>query len=692
MAEVRCPMCGKSNPPQAELCQFCEARLKPLLAGSSGDEGQAPEDQELPGFSGADEPGSDDWGEEGGLPAWLQSLRQEDEALKAAAPSEDEPDAWISGEPASADAESQPAEPDIPDWLAGLRGEPETILEDAGEPEKQDEANAGLWAEESALGWLENAPAPDETKFPEADLPAAEQPAGDTEPPGWLRDLQAQQRAMEEPPEEPPAAPTAEQPAGEAESPDWLRDLQARQRPLGLEADVAPQAWEESQETPPVPPFVGSTGLDREQTGQPAESGAGSGPLDKLPEWLASFPNDETEHQTPEPPAAESPGGLAPAELPAWLEAMRPVESAAPPPPFLDEGDRQVENSGPLMGLSGVLPVEPSLPRSKKPVVYSGKLQVTEHQQSHADTFAELIKKEGEAHPIAARPPLSSLALWRWIIFIVLVLGIAWPVWTASQDTPLPAFTPETEAASTLINALAGGDPVLLAVDYQPGLSAEMDAASAAVLDHLMLKGVYLTLVSTLPSGPLQAERLLIQVNARGGHRYAGLNEYANLGYIPGGTTGLLGLVQSPRRTLPFALDGNRAWQETPLQGVNGLTDFALVMVLTESAETAQAWIEQVQPALGHTPLVMVISAQAEPVVRPYYEARPQQVKGIVAGLAGGASYEALQARPGPARKYWDSFSLGLLLAAGLIVIAGAASAASTRFSSRKPADGEKTA
>jgi hypothetical protein len=32
MADVRCPMCGKPNPPDLEKCKFCGARIKPLLA------------------------------------------------------------------------------------------------------------------------------------------------------------------------------------------------------------------------------------------------------------------------------------------------------------------------------------------------------------------------------------------------------------------------------------------------------------------------------------------------------------------------------------------------------------------------------------------------------------------------------------------------------------------------------------
>jgi hypothetical protein len=37
MADVRCPMCGKPNPPETVICKFCQARLEPLIAPSPSD-------------------------------------------------------------------------------------------------------------------------------------------------------------------------------------------------------------------------------------------------------------------------------------------------------------------------------------------------------------------------------------------------------------------------------------------------------------------------------------------------------------------------------------------------------------------------------------------------------------------------------------------------------------------------------
>ena len=44
MAENRCPMCGEKNPEDLEICQYCGARLTPLiLSDSKSDSEKSPE-------------------------------------------------------------------------------------------------------------------------------------------------------------------------------------------------------------------------------------------------------------------------------------------------------------------------------------------------------------------------------------------------------------------------------------------------------------------------------------------------------------------------------------------------------------------------------------------------------------------------------------------------------------------------
>jgi hypothetical protein len=248
----------------------------------------------------------------------------------------------------------------------------------------------------------------------------------------------------------------------------------------------------------------------------------------------------------------------------------------------------------------------------------------------------------------------------------------------------LPTLSLEVDAVGKLIDGLQPGAPVLLAVDYQPGFSGEMDTITVPVLQHLFDRGAFPAAVSTIATGPAQAEHLFSQIRVSEGASLQANTDYANLGYIPGGATGLLAFAQSPRDTLPTNLRGERVWDTPPLQPADMLDKFALVVVATDNPETARYWIEQVQPYLGSTPFVMVLSAQAEPVVQPYYEANPPQVQGIIGGLAGGAAYLGRGAMSGAATRFWSPYGAGALVAVLLMILAGLAGLISAQVSRRR--------
>jgi hypothetical protein len=98
-----------------------------------------------------------------------------------------------------------------------------------------------------------------------------------------------------------------------------------------------------------------------------------------------------------------------------------------------------------------------------------------------------------------------------------------------------------------------------------------------------------------------------------------------------------------------------------------------MVLVLTDDPDIARSWVEQVQPILDPAgdgqgvPLAMVVSAQAEPLVYPYYYSNPQQISGLISGIAGGAYYETVIGSQ-VASDLWTGYNTGLVLA--VIVIA----------------------
>ena len=54
-------MCGKSNPAESEVCQFCQARLIPLVISPAKSEPPEPVPEEVPANADAAPTGESDW-------------------------------------------------------------------------------------------------------------------------------------------------------------------------------------------------------------------------------------------------------------------------------------------------------------------------------------------------------------------------------------------------------------------------------------------------------------------------------------------------------------------------------------------------------------------------------------------------------------------------------------------------------
>jgi hypothetical protein len=354
------------------------------------------------------------------------------------------------------------------------------------------------------------------------------------------------------------------------------------------------------------------------------------------------------------------------AELPSWVQAMRPVEAViSEAGATVSESDDVVEQRGPLAGFRGVLPFLEIVP-GRKPPAYSIKLQVTEQQQKYARLLEKLVQNEGQ--PKSIKPPAqSSMRVWRWLISVLLIFSVLLPLLIGgSLSSDLMLFPSEWEQTHVLLDSFPENAAVLIVFDYDPAFFSELQVAAAPVIDRLLYRGARLALISTSPTGPALANQFLNSTQAS--HLQAGA-QIVNLGYLPGGSSGVYYFASAPREAAPVAVDGSNPWESAVLSDVYQLSDFDALVVITENADTARAWVEQTQSHLGDTPVFLIVSAQAEPMARPYYDSG--QVDGLVTGLVGGKTYEQTFGTSGLARLYWDSLGMGVLAALLLILVGG---------------------
>lgn len=753
MTDQRCPMCGKPNPEDAETCEFCQARLKPLVIQPPAD------DSEPAGSSPLDDSPA---GSESSLPDWLQDLKPEGEADFEAEPDAAVPD-WLSG-PEENTAPAGTSE--LPDWLSDIRkgdsgdsfeleqaaatedtfaaafdqppaapsddaGTDQADTEPGGLPDWLSDQPAGSQPEPSTQGfpgqaepdtsdWLQRIRSrkQDETKGPffeeegtpaEEDTPpqfTPEQPAGPFEAqdeglPDWL--------AGSTRPEAPePAVPAEEvpdwlssvspqhgedRPSGEQpfQSDDWLKEIE-RSAAFAVddeESTAQPPPAEPAEEIPDwlaridqpqsekpqgaVPALIFENEDDLGPFNQESETPGFAAPeLAQEPDWISQVPEDEAPAQKPAAPEGVPEEDLEKADLPGWLEAMRPVEAAAPNAPMDDANSGTIETTGPLQGMRGVLPAQPAFGRLKKPAAQSLKLSITDSQKSHIALLEGLLSNEGEPKSLPKPAIINSQAVTRLLIALVMILAVVGPMFYpgmvarfAVDDVPQ-----EVNNVAMIVGGLAAGEPVLVAFDYESGYAFEVESAASILLSQVASRGAVITAVSTNISGPVLAQRWLESYRSQPD---ANAVSFYNLGFIPAGPAGLLGFAENPSRVMPYDLQPEYVWNKGVLAGVQSIADYQLVVVLTDNSDSARAWIEQVQPLLnnGDVPLVFASSAQVEPVLRPYYDTLPRQVDGMVAGLAGGVAYESLTGLPGKAGTAWDAMGTGVLLAAILILAGG---------------------
>ncbi len=490
--------------------------------------------------------------------------------------------------------------------------------------------------------WLSNLPRGEASPAP---AESSESFGEDIDLPEWMK-----------PAAEAPAAPKEKQ--AETSAPDWISSF--REQELLAGRSPSAQLAEPAPEVPRAPAFVpGAETAD--QRSNPVDSSQENELFSiEMPDWLSNIaPTDQKSAST------ETQEAIAPADLPSWVQAMRPVESVLLGPSFtVPSAEGPLEENGPLAGLRGVLPTAGGLIQPGKPKVQAIRLQSSEAQQSSAALLEQMLAAETQAKPLRGGGRLVSQRVLRWIISAMLILLVTFTLLGGSQSVPLPAALPEeSNLLLPVIDLLAEGAPVLMIFDYEPALAGEMEAAAAPFVDRVLgLRRPRVTILSTSPTGAALAERFMAATQAR--HNYRGGEDYVNLGYLPGGTAGILSFAENPRAAMPLP-----GWDSAAAQGVSRFSDYKAVILLTDQAETARAWVEQTGATRAGLPLLVVSSAQAAPMIQPYLLSG--QVNGLVSGLHDGAAFESSSGLGSPVRRYWDAYNFATLFAALLIVFGG---------------------
>lgn len=510
------------------------------------------------------------------LPDWLADLGNEDEGTT--------PATAVSSQPPAMTPQSEPSH---------------FFLSDSDDSDETDEPHFG---EEASLepdsgdlpDWLKQLGPPVHQSTPGPEIETAEK----ADLPAWLTNLRPDSnRSGTDGLKSVNRLPDAfsdtlegipEELAG-ASLPEWLQDIS------GLNTPAATRRTDENID---IPDWLRS------------ESGSVLGP--QTEELSASSGAEWIELLRDAAPAPNLSKELVPAEIPEWLDALKPKEPAKGEKRAI-LADQPLQKAGPLAGLRGVIEIAPTiaLPRTSAPLF--NEFTVTPEQKQHAiwlhqlATAEKAVNEGQEIHEGQRSSWLTRLVL-ALVILGTLLAGLLGPSLLkkeVSDPTALEAWQTAVESAN--------GKKVLVAFEYTPAMAGEMNILADALLTDLQKRGKTIVTISQHPAGTAFADA------------YAEQFKGESLHFLPGEAVGLRQLV------LCFQISRcNIAGNDVALK------DVGLVVILTADRNSLLNWVEQVS-ATSNKPLFAAVSQSLAPLASPYWS--NGQLAGVASGIPSARSF-----------------------------------------------------
>jgi hypothetical protein len=253
------------------------------------------------------------------------------------------------------------------------------------------------------------------------------------------------------------------------------------------------------------------------------------------------------------------------------------------------------------------------------------------------------------------------LRLDRRVIFVLIALATALPL-LFPVNLPI-SVSPRVRAAFETIDKLPAGSYVLMSLDYEPDIMAELQPMSIAVLRHCFRKGLKPVVLTLYPAAPgLIEEALRVASEAEGKKRN---EDFVFLGYKSGSQSVILGLGESIRTMFPTDFWGTPLDQIPLMRGHNSYADFPLVINLSGSA-IADYYI-RIAATRYRRPMVLGATAVMTTDYYPYLSSG--QILGLIGGMKGAAEYERMNDIFGNARRGMDAQSLVHVVIVVLVIL-----------------------
>lgn len=279
-------------------------------------------------------------------------------------------------------------------------------------------------------------------------------------------------------------------------------------------------------------------------------------------------------------------------------------------------------------------------------------LSISRDEQARADQLSATIIDEKASRPI--REPVKDFTP-RWLrlaigILLIAVLSLAL-FFNVPADLPTGMQGPHSLGMMAWSENLPADASLLVVVDYQAGFSAEMRMVAQPILDQVFQDARQVAILSSTPAGSLLFNRLLENADL------ADRLTIRDLGYYPSGHFSAFGLASQVNPTWQFRS------QQVLLKALTA-EPFDSILILADDYEGAVVWIEQFSSLAPDTPIVLLVSAQAGPLLLPYWESG--QVVGVVSGISDAVN---IAGEAATSANCWRAYQVGIVLMMIMLII-----------------------
>ncbi len=210
---------------------------------------------------------------------------------------------------------------------------------------------------------------------------------------------------------------------------------------------------------------------------------------------------------------------------------------------------------------------------------------------------------------------------------LALLLGLLLPIVTMPFQTTTPNVRGATELGA-LLDSLDAEDVALVAYEWGAQRSSELRPLEQALISRLIADRTRMILLSTDMQGTLLSFDLIGPLREAGYNNENGITfggrDYVLLGYRPGGDLALRSIAQDLRGELTSDFRGRDATESLVANTPDGqprfasINDLSLIVVMADTSQDVQAWMEQVRPAAPDVPFVFLLPQETLPLVQPY--------------------------------------------------------------------------